>query len=395
VVGDSAMKIVAIALTNLRRLLRDPIGLFFIFVLPIVLIITIGSVFGGGFTPRLGIAGSDGGPLEADLVERLKAVDDIEVVDSTDRDELLSAVERGTVEGGLIVPEDYDSQLRRGEHADITFLARPASFSAFAVQSTVAAEVNAQAAQIRAATFAADEGAGSFGANLDVARSAAAAIPEVEVSTAFVTVEGLDESNAGRFDFGAAQELVLFMFLTSLSASAQLIQTRRLGVSRRMISTPTSIATVLAGETAGRFGIAMVQGLFIVLASALLFGVDWGDPLATGTLVVLFALVGTGAAMLFGALFNNDEQANSVGVFVGLGLAALGGCMVPIEVFPSTMEKIAHVTPHAWAVEGLTDVVIENAGVSDILVPLGVLAAFAGVLLTLATWRLNRSIVGA
>lgn len=389
------MKIVAIALTNLRRLLRDPIGLFFIFVLPIVLIITIGSVFGGGFTPRLGIAGSDGGLLKADLVERLKAVDDIEVVDFTDRDELLSAVERGTVEGGLIVPEDYDSRLRRGEHADITFLARPASFSAFAVQSTVAAEVNAQAAQIRAATFAADEGAGSFGANLDVARSAAAAIPEVEVSTAFVTEEGLDESNAGRFDFGAAQELVLFMFLTSLSASAQLIQTRRLGVSRRMISTPTSIATVLAGETAGRFGIAMVQGLFIVLASALLFGVDWGDPLATGTLVVLFALVGTGAAMLFGALFNNDEQANSVGVFVGLGLAALGGCMVPIEVFPSTMEKIAHVTPHAWAVEGLTDVVIENASVSDILVPLGVLAAFAGVLLTLATWRLHRSIVGA
>jgi ABC-2 type transport system permease protein len=99
--------------------------------------------------------------------------------------------------------------------------------------------------------------------------------------------------------------------------------------------------------------------------------------------------------MLFGALFSNDEQATSIGVFAGLGLAALGGCMVPLEVFPSTMERVAHVTPHAWAVEGLTDVILENAGLTDVLTQVAVLAGFAVVLLTLATWRLQRSIVGA
>jgi ABC-2 type transport system permease protein len=389
------MKVAAIALANLRRLMRDRIGLFFVFVLPIVLIITIGSVFGGGFTPKLGIAGSESGPLETDLVDRLKHVDDIEVEEFTDSNDLVSAVERGSLEGGLVIPDDYDPRLRRGEHADIRFLVRPGSFSSYALQTTVQAGIDAQAAQVRAASFASEETDQSFEENLRVASQIAVGAPDIKVATAFVTVEGLDPSNAGRFDFGAAQELILFMFLTSLSASAQLIQTRRLGVSRRMISTPTSVSTVLAGETMGRFAIAMSQGLFIVIASALLFGVDWGDPLAAGTLIVLFALVGTGAAMLFGALFNNDEQANSIGVFAGLGLAALGGCMVPLEVFPSTMERIAHVTPHAWAVEGLTDVILENAGLTDVLTQVAVLAGFAVVLLTLATWRLQRSIVGA
>jgi ABC-2 type transport system permease protein len=389
------MKVAAIALANLRRLMRDRIGLFFVFVLPIVLIITIGSVFGGGFTPKLGIAGSESGPLETDLVDRLKHVDDIEVEEFTDSNDLVSAVERGSLEGGLVIPDDYDPRLRRGEHADIRFLVRPGSFSSYALQTTVQAEIDSQAAQVRAASFASEETDQSFEENLRVASQIAVGAPDIKVATAFVTVEGLDPSNAGRFDFGAAQELILFMFLTSLSASAQLIQTRRLGVSRRMISTPTSVSTVLAGETMGRFAIAMSQGLFIVIASALLFGVDWGDPLAAGTLIVLFALVGTGAAMLFGALFNNDEQANSIGVFAGLGLAALGGCMVPLEVFPSTMERIAHVTPHAWAVEGLTDVILENAGLTDVLTQVAVLAGFAVVLLTLATWRLQRSIVGA
>jgi ABC-2 type transport system permease protein len=389
------MKVAAIALANLRRLMRDRIGLFFVFVLPIVLIITIGSVFGGGFTPKLGIAGSESGPLETELVDRLKHVDDIEVEEFTDSNDLVSAVERGSLEGGLVIPDDYDSRLRRGEHADITFLARPASFSSYALQTTVQAEIDGQAAQVRAASFASEETDQSFEENLRVASQIAVGAPDIKVATAFVTVEGLDPSNAGRFDFGAAQELILFMFLTSLSASAQLIQTRRLGVSRRMISTPTSVSTVLAGETMGRFAIAMSQGLFIVIASALLFGVDWGDPLAAGTLIVLFALVGTGAAMLFGALFSNDEQATSIGVFAGLGLAALGGCMVPLEVFPSTMERVAHVTPHAWAVEGLTDVILENAGLTDVLTQVAVLAGFAVVLVTLATWRLQRSIIGA
>jgi ABC-2 type transport system permease protein len=235
------MKVAAIALVNLRRLMRDRIGLFFVFVLPIVLIITIGSVFGGGFTPKLGIAGSESGPLESDLVDRLKHVDDIEVEEFTDSNDLVSAVEQGSLEGGLVIPDDHDSRLRRGEHADITFLARPGSFSSYALQTTVQAEIDAQAAQVRAASFASEETGESFEKNLLVASQIAVGTPDVKVATAFVTVESLDPSNAGRFDFGAAQELILFMFLTSLSASAQLIQTRRLGVSRRMISTPTSV----------------------------------------------------------------------------------------------------------------------------------------------------------
>jgi hypothetical protein len=40
-------------------------------------------------------------------------------------------------------------------------------------------------------------------------------------------------------------------------------------------------------------------------------------------------------------------------------------------------------------------VILENAGLTDVLTQVAVLAGFAVVLLTLATWRLQRSIVGA
>lgn len=391
--GASAVKVLAIALANMKRLFRDRLGLFFIFVLPIVLIIVLGAAFGGGVTPKLGVVGGAGGRLAEELRSGLDDLRDVEVVDYSDRASVLDAVEHGVAEGGLFIPGDYDETVLGGDDAEVAFVARPGSFLAFSLRTAIGAEIDEQSARIRAARFATEELGGGLEQNLERAESVATGVPDVSVSTDFAQEDAAEVENS-QFAFPAAQELLLFMFVTSLSAAAQLIQTRQLGVSRRMISTPTSVRTVILGEALGRFGIAMLQGLFIVVFSALLFGIDWGDPFATGLVVILFALVGAGAAMLVGATFRNDEQANSVGLLLGLGLAALGGCMVPLEVFPSTMETVAHITPHAWAVEGMTDIVLDGAGVGDIALQLGVLLVYAVVLLGVATWSLRRRIVG-
>ena len=121
-------------------------------------------------------------------------------------------------------------------------------------------------------------------------------------------------------------------------------------------------------------------------------GVGGGDPIGALALVVLFALVATGAAMLAGSLFRNEQQASSAGVMLGLGLGAIGGCMVPLQLFPPTLRTIAHLTPHAWALDGFDELVGDNANVVAILPDLAVLAAMAVVLLALATWRLRRVI---
>ncbi|MDQ4028909.1 MAG: ABC transporter permease [Actinomycetota bacterium] len=387
------MKVLAIALANMKRLFRDRLGLFFIFVLPIVLIVVLGAAFGGGVTPKLGVVGGAGGRLAEELRSGLDDVRDVEVVDYSDRPSLLDAVEHGVAEGGLFIPGDYDERLLEGDDVELAFVARPGSFLAFSLRTAAQTEIDEQSARIRAARFATEEVGGGFERNLERAEAVTAGVPDVRVGTDFAQEDAAEVGNS-QFAFPAAQELLLFMFVTSLSAAAQLIQTRQLGVSRRMISTPTSVKTVILGEALGRFGVAILQGLFILVFSALLFGIDWGDPLATGLVVILFALVGAGAAMLVGATFRNDEQANSVGLLLGLGLAALGGCMVPLEVFPRTMETVAHITPHAWAVEGMTDIVLDRAGVSDVSLQLGVLLVYAVVLLTIATWSLRRRIVG-
>lgn len=378
----------SIAAVNAKRLGRDRIGLFFLFVFPIILILLLGVTFGSGFTPRLGVVSVNSGELGAELVTSLGQEDDIEIERFADEDSLTGAVERGEVDAGVTIPEGYDEQLRSGEEAMIQFLARPGAIGT-GIRTRVDSLVVEQGARVRAALFAAERGDGDFGEATNIATELADESPTVAV---VVQSEGEDTfEGLGQFDLGASSQLVLFMFVNSLAATVALIQSRRLGVSRRMLSTPITSRTIVVGETLGRFAVAMIQGVFIILAASFLFGVKWGDPLGASVLLTAFALVSTGAAVLFGAILSNEQQAGAL-TPLSLGLAALGGCMVPLEVFSPTMQTIAHITPHAWAVEGFTKLIRTDAGLPDIALQIAVLIGFAVVLLGLASWRLHRSI---
>ena len=384
-------KIGAIGWVNTLRFVREPSNLFFVFVLPLLIILLLGFVFGGGFDAGVGVySGGEDDEFADALIERVDALEGIDTTRYDDRESLVDGVQRGEIDGGLVIPEGYAEALRSGATVDLSFVTRPEQ-SALLLQEAVAEAVADQAEPIRAARFVEAQGAAGFEEALSLARAVAERSERVTVTfreAGEPLFEGVED--LGDFDLGASSQLALFMFLTSLAGSADLIQTRRLGVARRMLSTPTSAGVILGGETAGRLSVALTQGLYIMVGTLVIFGVNWGDPIAAPMIVVAFALVSTGAAMLMGSLFSNDQQAGGLGVLLGLGLAAFGGAMAPVEIFPETMQTLAKITPHAWAVDGFAELVRRDGTLVDILPHLGVLVGFAAAFLLLATWRLQR-----
>ncbi len=383
------MNAFVIARVNVLRLLRDRTSLFFIFVLPIVLIVVLGTAFGGRVAPRMGIVATGSGELGTELVAAIRDGSvKLELKEPATADDLRAGVESGTLEIGVIVPPGYDETLRAGGVAEIVILGQPQS-AVSALREAVDTAIAAQASAVGAARLAVAREGVPFDEALATARA-------VQDETAGVTVaveqigEGLFPASTGAFQPGAQSQLVLFMFLTSMTAATQLILTRQLGVSRRMVASPVRVSTILVGETLGRFGVAMLQGLFIVLLSAVAFGVGWGDPLAAGTIVVLFAMVGTGAAMVVGVFSNNPDQAGALGIMVGMLLGALGGAMVPLEIFPEPMHTLAYLTPQAWAIQGLREVALRGGTVVDVVTELGALALYGVALMAVGTWQFRR-----
>jgi ABC-2 type transport system permease protein len=387
------MKVLEIALTSVRRLVRDRSNIFFVFILPMLLILILGSVFGGTYTPKIGVVAKDPGALGHDLQARLASAEGFDVRSVSDRARAILAVERGQLDAALVLPTGYDTMLREGKKVTIEFATRPTT-SAQALRNTVDSAVTAQGAVLRAAAFTQSHGVADFSTALSKAESLVKDVKGITVQQETVG-KPFSFTQLGRYQLGAYTELLLFVFLTSMTASTALIQSRQLGVSKRMLSTPTSVRTILVGEASGRFAVALVQGVLIIGGTSVLFGVGWGNWLGAAAIFILFSLGATGVAMLMGATFKNDQQANGIGVMLGIGLGALGGAMMPLQImkiFSPTLWKVAHITPHAWAIEAFDTLILEHGTIADIWLQLVVLAGFAVVVFTLGAWRLRVSL---
>ncbi|MDQ4091333.1 MAG: ABC transporter permease, partial [Actinomycetota bacterium] len=302
-------------------------------------------------------------------------------------------VARGRVDVGVFLTEEVTTAFDAGDDIELEVITSSQQGAQTTTERvrTAAARIVLERGQV-AALAAEGIGQGRAGAAL-AAASLSLTPPRLAVVDADEVAQEFE--GLGQFDQGATAETLLFVFLASLAGSATLIQARRLGVLRRTLAAPVSAGQAILGQVMGRFTIAGFQGAYIIGATIMLFGVNWGSLWVVLVVVGAFSLVAAGAAMLIGSLLDNDASASSAGVGLGLVLAALGGCMLPLELFPDTLQTVAHVTPHAWAYEALAEVQRHGAGVGDIVPQLAVLAAMAGGLLLLGTWALRRSMARA
>ena len=383
------MKALVIAITNLRRTFRVRTNAFLIFVFPLLLILILGETFGSGSAARVGLVSGGSGPLSQALVTALERIPSMQIVSVGDVGSLQSQVERGNLDAGIVIPSDYDATVRGGHSVVINYIARPVGL-AQQLGETIRGVVARQSALLGAAQFAvADGSASNFDTGLATATQTSGSVPSISVTETSAGKSAFSQS-VGQFDQGAWTQLLLFVFLSALTAgSVGLIETRRLGLSRRMLATPTPAATIIGGEVLSRFLVGVIQAAVIIFGSALVFGVKWGQPVGVAAIVIVFTLVSAGAAIFLGALMRNAQQASGVSLILGLGLAAIGGSMVPLQVFPPTMQTIAHITPHAWANDAFAQLIANGASITGILPQLGVLAGYAAALLALATWRLH------
>ena len=381
----------AIAGVELRRFLRDRSNIFFVFLFPLLLVMVIGLQFGGeGDEGRVALAGARS-PLRTALVAGLE--DQGVSVTPGGEDVVREQVARGRADVALFVSpaaagafdagDDVTLEVIRGSQQGVPATmerVRTAATGAMLARGQVAALTGAGVAEPRARAALA-------GASGSMTPPTLAVVDADEVAQEF--------SGLGRFDLGATAETLLFAFLASLAGSATLIQARRLGVISRTLAAPVSTGQALVGQALGRFAIAGFQGAYIMVATALLFGVDWGNIWVSLLVLATFSTVAAGAAMVLGSLLDNDGTASGAGVGLGLVLGALGGCMLPLELFPDTLQTVAHVTPHAWAYEAFGEIQRHDAGLADVLPQLGVLAAMAAALLVLGTRALRSSMTRA
>ncbi|ACU97944.1 ABC transporter permease [Saccharomonospora viridis] len=365
--------ITALVVANLQRQVRDRVGLFFMVVMPFVTILFVGLAMGGtSGDDELPIAvyTQDGDRVGAAVVAELERSGNVALEHADSVEELRERVSRGTVAAGLVVtPGDEELDLVLAQTNGTTLAAR----------SQIDAAVGKVAAVMEAERAAMKAGA--------TAGEAARYVREAQaVTSATVDVRGESDGDAtpSGFAYTAPANLLLFTFINSMAVAAALVESKRLGMIRRSVAAPVSGGRILLGEAVSRFAVALAQSLLIIVVSALLFGVEWGDPFGVAVVVGVFCLVATGAAMLVGAFVRSPQQAPAIGPPLGIVLGMLGGCLWPREVAGEPLNTIGYLFPHAWGMDALLTLTQPGAGIADVWTEVAVIGGMAVVVLGVA-----------
>lgn len=384
------MKTLAIGWVYLLRILREPASLFFFFVFPVAMVFIIGIQFGGqGGRVQLGVSGDTSQTITERITGTLAGNQALNLVFYEDETEMLTAVERGVISAGVVFPPEIAARAAVGQPVLIGFLAAPTGLGP-QLEATVQHAVTEEMMPYRAARFAVDLLGVGFQDSWPLANQL---VDQVKLTT--VTLESVGESlfppDMGRFDGGAASNLVLFMFLTALTGATAMVADREMGLDTRIISTPTPVGRLISGYVAGQFGITFFQGVYIMVLSLALFGVEWKNLGGSVLLMMALSLAGAGAGMLLGSFGLAEPATIGIGVTTGLVLGALGGAMVPLEILPDAIQTVARFTPQGWAMLGFRDLQWQGS-LLDIADNVLVLLAMGAVLAALASWSLRRTL---
>lgn len=187
----------------------------------------------------------------------------------------------------------------------------------------------------------------------------------------------------------------MFFIITPLSG--MIVKERKLGVMDRLRLAPVSLHTIIWGKILAFVCINLLQ-LVLMLAVGV-FVLPWfGLPtlevsrhLDTILAVGLSAsLAATGFGMLIGSLVETPEQANVIGPFIIVILAAIGGIFVPVYLLPEGLKHMTQFSPMYWALQSFIDIFVRHAHIRQLLPNIGKLLVFALVTITLASFVLNR-----
>jgi ABC-2 type transport system permease protein len=214
------------------------------------------------------------------------------------------------------------------------------------------------------------------------ALAARAAVP-VAVNDVSAQTKELDQKS-----FFAAGMAVFFLFFTVQFGVTSLLEERNDGTLARLLAAPISRASILGGKLLTSFLLGVISMTVLAVATTLLFGASWGNPLGVAVLVVAAILAATGIMALIATLARNAEQAANWQSVVAVILGLVGGTFFPVSQAPGVLSRLTFVAPQAWFLRGLGD--LRGGSISVVWVPALAMLIFAGVTGGLALTRLNR-----
>jgi ABC-2 type transport system permease protein len=394
-------KIIAIARKDIKIRFSGKTELLFFLVLPLIFTLLLsGVLFGGGASKIvMVVVDEDNSDLSHQLLNLLQSSEAI-TPSVLAREKAQETFDNRDAAAILIIPTGMEASLKAGQAVSLDFTLDPSNNNGIAIQQEVQnaiSKISRSLAVASASTREAEQiqpfaDAVQRQAYYDQSLAAAQQMFDTAPTRIVITqpentadIQSQKETQAAQ---ASAGQLIIWVFIPLLGTSELMAYERVWGTLRRLVTTPTRKPTFLLGTITGQLSYGLVQMLMLVVIGVVLLKVPWGqNPLALLLLLVSFGLAAVAMGTMLGTFTRTPSQANGLSISLGMVMGLLGGCMWPLEMFPPVMANVAKILPTTWAMMGMTQLTVYNAGFIQILPYTAVLCGFAVVFFIVGIWR--------
>jgi ABC-2 type transport system permease protein len=396
----------SIAALYLRQTAGNRSTFIQLLLVPLILTFILGNALAPSsgsrqLTVPIGVVNADQGLLGTSLVTALEANPILLVQTTSAAAAAASLNDRDTV-ATLVIPADFTSALLNRQSTQLEYQITASNPDNQFAQQTINTIIAQLAASLQSADASLTVIDGLKLANVDAAAKDKtwnavftramdqwSQLPPITVTREQVTrIETNKVAGAQGFNQSSPGLLVMFGLLFMVGGGATLVQEREVGTLQRLLVAPLRKSTILLGKIMGVFTSGLLQMGILIGVAALAFGVKWGDqPLAILLLVVCFALMASSLGLMMAALSRTPAQLGALSTVIVLTMSALGGAWWPLEIVPSAMQKIGHLFPTAWAMDGFSNIITRGLGPNEIMIDCAALLGFAALFFVIGVWR--------
>jgi len=190
---------------------------------------------------------------------------------------------------------------------------------------------------------------------------------------------------------------IFAMFFVVLSLGGGIVREKRNGSFIRLKTLPTSYAVAILSKQLTYLVVTLAQAAVIFAIGGWIF--PWIGlpvlhfPSQWGVLLLVTFLCGWCAvsyAICIGVFAQTEEQANGFGAVSIVILAAVGGLMVPDFAMPGSFHLAMTLSPLHWCLEAYYGLFLEGGGLKDVWANIPPLFLIIAALQGLSFWGLKR-----
>ncbi|WPX08587.1 ABC transporter permease [Anaerocellum danielii] len=368
----------AILKLNLKRLLKDPINLFFIVLIPIFTLIMI-SFFSIGKQQKLqiGIVSEGNDAIAKSIEEKLSSFCDITKVDSRKiKYELIF----NSLDCVVELPQNLTEKIYRGEK----FIIKIHSFSktGYYIQIKNRIETALSIYWQLARTSKSEK---EF---LNRIKK----LTDAQISFSFESSDKDQIKNRLAFILGF---FVLSLLSISLNSTAVILKDKEEGTLVRIFTATIKPKSYVLQVLVAVVLVALIQvGLYFAIAK-MAFGKDLFLNIRDFTVAtVMCILLFVSLSMSIITFIKDKKQLSVLMPVIMTVLPMLGGCYWPLEIMPNFMQKISLLVPTTYAMNVLKEVLILGTGLFSVRLDLIAVALFSVVFVLISIKGFSKNVLG-